>query len=509
MMKTQHILKWLCAGILVLPALIHAQEEHQPNVIVIMADDMGWGDPSCYSQERDRPGVTLETPNIDRLAALGVRCTDGYATSPVCAPSRAGLLTGRYQQTFGYYEFYETLAGIPREIPTMGEIFQKNGYATALFGKWHSSDTFEIDDPGRRGFDEWYSFIAQHDYYDPRNGQPLLSIPHAYDAYIFDNGVPDQSTSMNYLTDTLTEKAVRFIGNMSKGEKPFFMYLPYSAPHPPLQATWEKLQEYSPEHGKKGFTSRDLARAMIDSMDDGIGRILGELEQQGQTDNTLIFFTSDNGGHDDGRNLVSKGQGELVQHNGGLRSRKGFMWEGGIRVPFIAAWPGHLPAGKTYSEPVHHLDIFATIAAAAQCSGVPDDLDGVNLLPYFTGSKPGTPHDMLFWGFNTANNRWAVRMGDWKLICEMPSPVTASIDPAIRTTGLYNLREDQSEQHNLIETYPDKAKELLTHKRTFYRHCKPSRVTPEQDGQWKSERTARLKNPDGAKRRDGYPGVWR
>jgi arylsulfatase A-like enzyme len=494
-----------------LPEYLRAEtaEYQKPNVIIIMLDDMGWGDPSCYPTESDRPGAALDTPNIDRLAKMGIRCTDGYATCCVCAPSRAGFKTGRYQQTFGFYEFYETLAGIPPKIPTIGEIFKKNGYATALIGKWHSSDNFAIDNPGRRGFDEWYSFTAQHDYYDPRNGQALLAVPHSYDCYMYENGVPDKSDSMPYLTDTFTSKSLDFIDRNIKKDQPFFLYLPYNAPHPPMQAKWEKLKKYYPKHLDKGFTSRDLARAMIDSVDEGLGRILDKLENEKQIDNTIIVFTSDNGGHDDCQKVIDMRMGELVQHNGGLRARKGFLWEGGIRVPYIISWPGKLPAGKTYSQPVNHLDIFATTAAAANCSGIPDNLDGVNLLPYLDGTKTTAPHEILYWGLKKDNNRWAVRKGDWKLICEIPSQITIRIDPQIRMTGLYNLRDDIREENNLIEKYPDKAKELLELKRNFYKQAKPTIVTPEQDAAWRKEREYRLANPDGAKRRDGYPGCWK
>jgi len=485
--------RWLAAG---------ETPKKKPNVIVIMADDLGWGDLSCYPQQRHRAGVALDTPNLDRLAGMGVRCTDGYSTTPICAPSRAGFMMGRYQQTVGYYQFYETLAGIPRDVPTIGEVFKQNGYATAFFGKWHSSNTFKIDDPGRRGFDEWYAFIASHDYYGPRHGHPTLGVPHSYDAYVYENGVPDKSDSMKYLTDALTDKAVDFVGKMGRGDRPFFLYLPYNAPHPPLQTKWDKLKKYYPHHGKKGFTGRDLARAMIGSIDEGVGRIMAQLKKQGIEKDTLVFFTSDNGGHDDGEEGPARG---LVQHNGGLRSRKGYHWEGGIRVPFIVAWPGHLPAGKVYSEPVNHLDIFATAAAAARCKGVPDNLDGVDLLPYLDGRKAGPPHEVLYWGFKERYERWAVRRGDWKLVCDIPNPDAQKQ----RLTGLYNLRDDIREKHNLIEKRPDKAEELLQLKREFYARCKPTLVTPEQDKKWREERAFRLKHPDGAKRRDGYPGCWK
>lgn len=501
------ILKTVVGGMLASSLLVEA--DGRPNVIVIMADDMGWGDPSCQPQELDRPGVALDTPNIDRLAEMGVRCTQGYATAPICAPSRAGFKTGRYQQTFGYYEFYQTLAGIPQDIPTIGEVFKQNGYATALFGKVHSMNDFTVDDPGKLGFDEWYSFVAQHDYYDPRNGQPTLAVPHAYDCYMYENGVPDKSEEMEYLTDGFTRRAVDFIGRMSKAKKPFFMYVPYNAPHPPLQAKWEKLQKYFPEFGKKGFTSRDLARAMIDSMDEGIGQMLDELEKQGQLDNTLIFLTSDNGGHDDGRELIAEGKGALVQHNGGLRARKGYYFEGGIRVPYIVAWPKRLPAGKVYEHPVSHLDIYATVVAAAECDGVPENLDGVDLAPYFSGEKSGMPHDVLYWGMQENANRWAVRKGDWKLIKEFPfEDCIRTKDFSQREFALYNLKEDPKEKNNVMDSNPEVVKELLRLRDDFYFRSEPSIVTPEQDKAWRADRQRRLDHPDGARRRDGYPGCY-
>jgi len=509
MSRKREWLKYLCGGALTLPLLAGAEANSRPNVIVIMADDLGWGDLSCYPQERDRKGVALDTPNIDRLAQMGVRCTQGYATAMVCAPSRAGFKTGRYQQTFGYYEFYETLAGIPRDIPTIGQVFKKNGYATALFGKVHSMDKFTVDDPGRLGFDEWYSFIAQHDYYDPRNGQPVLAVPHGYDAYMVENGVPDKSEKMEYLTDGITRRALDYVGRMSQKKQPFFLYLPYNAPHPPMQAKWEKLQKYFPQFGKRGFNSRDLARAMIDSMDEGIGKILDELKKQGQLENTLIFLTSDNGGHDDGRELIAEGKGSLVQHNGGLRSRKGYYYEGGIRVPYIAVWPAKLPAGKVYEHSVSHLDIYATAVAAAECKGVPDNLDGVDLTPYFKGEKGGAPHEVLYWGMQANANRWAVRKGDWKLIKEFH--FEASIrerDFVQREYALYNIKDDPHEKNNVMEANPEVVKELLKLKEEFYARCKPTIVTPEQDKVWRAERQRRLDNPDGAGRRDGYADCW-
>ena len=479
-----------------------------PNVILIMADDLGWGDLSCYPQQREREGVALDTPNLDRLAAEGVRCTQAYATSPICSPSRAGLLTGRYQQHFGFYEFYETLAGIPKNEITIGEVMKKRGYATAFFGKWHSSDDFKVDGPLDRGFDRFYGMIGQHDYYDPRNGMPLLAVSHSMDAYMVDQDKEIKTDSMEYLTDGITRRALEYIEEQTKKNQPFFLYLPYNAPHPPMQAKWEKLKKYYPHYGKKGFTSRDLARAMIDSLDEGVGAIMQKLKDLNVSDNTLVIFTSDNGGADDGPDGLPQ---SLVQHNGGLRCRKGYLWEGGIRVPFLMRWPKKIHAHLVYENPVSHLDIFTTVAAAASVENLPDNRDGVDLTPYFQGQIKNTPHEALYWGLGAKQDRWAIRKGPWKLIREMPSPTSTQIDPTIRETGLFNLEDDPYETRNLLDKYPEIAKELLALKNEFYQESKPSIVTPEQDRVWRKRRAEYFEaNPNlNQLRRDGYPGCWR
>lgn len=478
------------------------------NVVLILADDLGWGDLSCYPQQREREGVALDTPNLDRLAAEGVRCTQAYATSPICSPSRAGLLTGRYQQLFGFYEFYETLSGIPRNEITIGEVMKQQGYATALFGKWHSSDDFNVDGPLKRGFDRFYGFIGQHDYYDPRNGMPLLGVSHSMDAYMVEQDKPIKDDSMEYLTDGITRRALEFMDEQARKSQPFFLYLPYNAPHPPMQAKWEKLKKYYPDHGKKGFTSRDLARAMIDSLDEGVGTIMDKLKELGIDEDTLVIFTSDNGGADDGPNGPPQ---SLVQHNGGLRCRKGYYFEGGIRVPFLVRWPGKIPAQTVYEKPISHLDLFTTIAAAAGVKDIPDNKDGVDLLPYLQGKKPASPHEVLYWGLSEKHDRWAVRKGPWKLVHEMPSPVATRIDPSIRETALYNLEEDPYESRNRMDEFPEVAIDLLALKREFYKKAKPSIVTSEQDRVWREKRAAYYeKNPNLDRlRRDGYPGCWR
>jgi arylsulfatase A-like enzyme len=511
-MKRRDFLKMACAGIGLglMPSAgkAAAEKASRPNIVLIMADDLGWGDLSCYPQQRHRPGVAMNTPNLDRLAASGVRCTDGYATCCICAPSRAGLLTGRNQQKFGYYEFYEALNGIPFEVPTIAEVLKKQGYDTALFGKWHSSQTPD-NGPLLRGFDRFYGHIGgQHDYFDARIGDPCLAVGTDIDAYLWDQDKRVKDKEIPYFTDIITDKGIDFIREKARAQRSFFLYLPFTTPHPPMQAKWENLKKFYPDPDGKAFTDRDLARAMIDSLDESVGKIIAELKNQSIQNNTLVIFTSDNGGADDGEGAPAH---TLVQHNGGLKLRKGFFWEGGIRVPYIVSWPGTLPSGRVYSEPVSHIDILPTAAAAAGVRHLPPDIDGVNLLPFLDGTKSDPPHETLYWGLSRDTHRWAVRHGDWKLICEMPSPVTISIDHNIRITGLYNLKEDLHEENNLIEDYPDKAIELLELKRNFYKQAKPTIVTPEQDAAWRKERSERLERLGGHNkyRRDGYPGKWR
>lgn len=493
------ILLFYMLNLVALP--LYSQTRSLPNIIIILADDMGWGDASVYPQEKHRKGVSLTTPNIDRMAANGVQCMSGYSTGQVCSPSRAGILTGRYQQSFGYYGFPETLVGIPKEVPTIAEQLRTKGYVSALFGKEHAGTKIE-NGPLARGFDSFFGFLAgEHDYFDARTGEAIMALSNEKDAFLWDQDRQIKDSNITYLTDQITDRSVAFIRKQHKNRQPFFLYIPYNAPHPPLQAKWEKLKTFFPHFKEKGYTSRDLARAMLLSLDEGVGQILDVLEELKIEENTLLFFSSDNGGHDDGTG------GELVQHNGGLKSRKGFFWEGGIRVPYIVQWKGSLPAGLKYERPVNHLDITATALTVAGIRN--ENLHGVNLIPFFTGQVKGDPHEVLYWGMEESESKWAVRMGDWKLICEQehPGPVT---DPSKRVTALFNLASDRNETTNLINEYPDIVRQLSDHKNAFYRNSKPSIATEELLRDWKIERERRLKINGGRQRPrlDGYPEIW-
>ncbi len=473
-----------------------------PNIIVILADDLGWGDLSCYPQDTRFPEARIRTPNLDSLATEGARFTQAYATCMVCSPSRAGLLTGRYQQRFGYYEFKETLSGIPKNEMMLQEFLKRQGYVTACIGKWHVGHKPELG-PMTRGFDRFYGFLGgQHDYYDPNLGDPTMGFSFDRDACIMDQNKPVRQ--MEYLTDELTKQSIEFIDEQAAAGKPFFLYLSYNAPHPPMQCTWDKLEPYAAEKGGK-FDSRDLARAMIDSMDDGIGKILARLLHLNIDRNTLIIFTSDNGGTDDGDGLPA----HLVHHNGGLRARKGFYWEGGIRVPFIIRWPEKVSEGLVYNQPVSQLDIFATCAAATG-GAVAKPLDGVDLVPYLRGERKGMPHDVMYWGLDEVVDRWAIRNGKWKLTCEYRDPQTTYDKTLMKVTELHDMEVDVFERHNAAEQHPEIVQELLKLKEDFYKSCAPTLWTPQLKKAWEEEtarRKQKLPNPD-ALRRDGAPGHW-
>ena len=394
--------------------------EEQPNIVLIVADDLGYGQVGVYPQTRP-----WETPHIDRLAQSGLMMTQGYSAHPMCWPSRASIMSGRY-----YARFLQGFI-IPRSERLLPQYLKEAGYATGLVGKWHNTVNRTGTDGEKQenhpltwGFDEFYGFLGgMHDYFDDDLGwhsaEVYMPIYEGYD--VVEEDVP-------YLTDAFTERAVDFI--QRHRDQPFFLYLPYNAPHTPFQATEEYLER----------NDGDVAAAMVDALDTGVGRVLDTLEELGIADNTLVLFVGDNGGY--------------TGTNGELRSTKGRLYEGGIRVPFIASWPDGLPAGQVYDEPVMHVDIMPTISATAGVP-LPEDrhLDGKNLLPYWRGEAAEAPHEVLFWE-RDGGERYAVRRGDQKL-------VNGNDDrEAPPQLGLYDLAEDVSEQNNLIDEHRQIAEEL-------------------------------------------------
>ncbi len=391
----------------------------KPNIVVIVSDDQGYADASCYEHPEE-----VSTPNTDRLAREGVRLTDGYASAWVCAPTRAGLVTGRYQQRFGFYTAGDSRIGLPLSETTVADALKKEGYATGVIGKWHLGIEPEYH-PLRRGFDEFYGFLGHgaHDYFD-------LSITDAYTS-IYRNEKPVSDTG--YLTDNLTREAVSFIERHR--ERPFFLYLPYSAVHWPLQAPEEDIKRFN-----TGDAERDIYLAMLARMDEGIGQVLTALRRTEVDDNTLIFFFSDNGG-------AKKNHA----NNGVLRDYKQSAYEGGIRVPFIVRWPGRLPEAAVCSEPIICLDIMPTIISAVGAE-LPGGrvYDGKDMLPVLRGEAKESLHEALFW--DGGADQWAVRAGKWKLVYRGGS------------LGLYDLEADIGETDNVAERNPQIVDRL---KRTY------------------------------------------
>ena len=395
-----------------------------PNIIVIVADDLGYAGLGCYGCK------DIPTPNIDSLATNGVRFTNSYVSCPVCSPTRAGLMTGRYQERFGH-EFNPGPAeqaddnfGLPLTETTLADRLKAAGYATGMVGKWHLGSRPEYV-PTKRGFDEFFGFLAgAHPYFvGAARGNPILRGTTKVD-------------EKEYLTDAFTREAVAFI-DLRKA-KPFFLYLPFNAVHAPLQAPANYLERFKTIEDK----DRQTHAAMLAAMDDGVGKVLDKLRKLELEKDTLVFFFSDNGGP----------TAQTTSRNDPLRGFKAQVLEGGIRTPAMMQWKGRLPAGKVYDQPTIQLDILPTALSAAGVKIQPDwKLDGVNLVPYLTGQEKGPPHETLFWRFG---RQWAVRRGDWKLVQQPGGPRRQA------APQLFNLADDIGEKNDLAAKQPEKVKEL-------------------------------------------------
>ncbi len=388
----------------------------RPNIVVFLADDMGFADCGPYGC-RDIP-----TPCIDRLAASGVRFANGYTSACVCSPTRAALLTGRYQQRYGFEANAErkpapTDRG-PRALDlreiTFAQRFKELGYTTGIIGKWHiGSDAGYL--PTQRGFDEFYGLLPFGIAATPK-GPPIY------------RGTSVVETPADHMEQFGVE-ALSFI-DRHRGE-PFFLYMAFTAVHGPNVGPQHYLSRFKNLPGGRDRYAADLAQ-----MDDIMGRVVARLRQHGLEENTLVFFLSDNGG------------AGKVASNGPLRGTKWTLWEGGIHVPFIVQWKGRIPGGRLLDAPVIQVDILPTALAAAGASIRPEwKLDGVNLLPYMQGETSAPPHEALFWRFGV---QYAVRQGDWKL-------VKPHVNDAPR---LFNLARDLGESEDLAAREPDKVKSL-------------------------------------------------
>jgi arylsulfatase A-like enzyme len=404
----------------------------RPNIVIIYTDDLGWGDLGCYGSP------DIRTPHLDALAARGVRMTEWYSNSPVCSPSRAALLTGRHPAHAGVQSILgarRDTHGLPAQSTLASEL-SAAGWRTAVFGKWHLG-VEAGSAPLRFGFDHHFGFRAGCvDYYSHimywgvRN--PLHDL-WSDDDEVWHNG--------DYLTDLITDRAVEFISSV---DDPFLCYVAYNAPHYPMHAPADAMAQYAHLPWDK-----QVMAAMISRVDDGVGRIVDVLERTGRLEDTIIFFSSDNGPSAEERNWLG---GEEIAYaggsTGGLRGHKGSLFEGGIRVPGIWSWPSTLPAGVTSAEPAMMIDVTPTVLAAGGIPA-PADLDGIQL---FTGDAP---ERTLTWEYA---GQQAVRRGPWKLVTD---PVEHLGGPQTPGTYLYNLGDDPTEIHNLATEQPEILTALL------------------------------------------------
>ena len=407
----------------------------KPNVIVIITDDLGYDDVGCYWTPDKRPGFEkIQTTNIDRLAAEGVRFTDYYAPSSVCSPSRAALMTGCYPVRVGFpgILFAASPIGLNPDEVTLAEILKKRGYATACVGKWHLGHLAPFS-PRQHGFDAFYGMMF------PNDMKPFVL--HRDETVIEPH--PDQKT----LTEQFTEEAVKFV--RAKRDQPFFLYLAYSAPHIPLHVS----------DGFRGKSARGLYGDVVECMDWGVGEILKALDETGLADRTLVVFTSDNG--PDTRGPYDK-RGQAFP----LRAAKATTREGGVRVPCLMRWPGQIPAGLVCREIASAMDVLPTVAGIAGAQPPQDRIiDGKDILPLMT--KPGapSPHDAFFYYYGEKLE--AVRSANWKLVF----PRTAMDDTpydrkpgaakeALLPEALYDLAADVGERKDLIGEHPEVAQRL-------------------------------------------------
>ena len=408
----------------------------KPNIIVIMADDMGYAD-AGFTGSQD-----IKTPNLDEIAASGMVFKQGYVTHPYCGPSRAGLLSGRYQHRFGFetnpaYDPANSVMGIDPDEKLFPERLKEAGYVTGCIGKWHLGAAEEFN-PINRGFNYFYGFLGGgHDYF---RIDLTKAVKEGYLQGLIRNNQP--ADFKGYLTTALSGDAAEFVE--TNKDNPFFLYLAYNAPHAPQQAPDEDVARYAHIPDKK----RRIYAAMVDVMDRGIGDVVAALEKHGIRENTLLFFLSDNGGPQSSPGKPTNWNGSS---NTPFRGGKGNMYDGGVHVPFILSWPARIARGQTFEAPVHALDIAATAVgvAGADTSAEPI-MEGVDLTPYLTGQKKGAPHDALFW-----------RGSDGRFWSVLDSNGTKHVqDKDSSSPQLFHLPNDISEAHDVLVNFPDEAREL-------------------------------------------------
>jgi arylsulfatase A-like enzyme len=385
------------------------KENKNPNVIIILADDAGYADFGFMGSQ------DIKTPNLDQLAKEGTIFTDAHVTASVCSPSRAGILTGKYQQRFGHecnLEPNQTTAFDSAQV-TIAEFLKSKNYNTSIFGKWHLGEASH-QHPQKNGFDYFWGFLAGGRSYFPSESQDSAGKSSA----IQENG--QWGKLQGYLTDEIGIKASDYIQRTAKEDNPFFMYLSFNAPHTPMHAKAEVIEMFGADH------ERPVYAAMLWSMDEAVGKVISTLKEQGIYDNTLIFFLSDNGGAHNNNSSVAP-----------FKGWKGNQFEGGTRIPFTVTWNGTLPAKKQFSGLSSSLDIYKTIASFWE---VQPTLDGSDLIPFLVGDKTGSPHDKLFW---RKDEMATIRSKNYKYITLRDS-----------ISVMYDLKKDKEELVDIQKEYP-------------------------------------------------------
>ncbi|NJB83443.1 sulfatase family protein [Wenyingzhuangia aestuarii] len=416
------------SALLFLATVWVATAQKKPNVLIILSDDQGWGDVG-FNGATDIP-----TPNLNKLAKEGVVFSQGYSSHPYCSPSRAGLLTGRYQQKFGHEnnpentkQSEDTVIGLPLNELMISELLQKNNYQTCAIGKWHLGNANKFL-PNNRGFDDWFGFSGGGLNYWGNTTEKNKELGVVRDGKI----VP--KSELTYLTDDFSNEAVNYIDKYSKNEKPFFMYLAYNAPHAPIQATKEYVDKV--KHIENG--ERAAYAAMVVGMDAGIGKVIQKLKDTGEYENTLIIFYSDNGGHSHGASSYP------------YRGHKGMLFEGGIREPFLISWPKKVKGNRVYKKPIIALDIFPTILSAANIEQpTSKKLDGVDLLPILTKKNKSLKERPMYWQYSGGEG-YAVRDKNYKLIYSYYK----------KEAFLFDIDKDEYENHNIAVNHPEIVEKL-------------------------------------------------
>ena len=465
-MNRRHFLTALgqSAAVAAMPssALAAPDEPRPPNIVFILADDLGYGDLGCYGQKR------IKTPNIDRMAAEGIRFTDAYAGSTVCAPSRCVLMTGQHT---GHCIIRGNgrVPLRPHDV-TVAEVLKANGYATGIVGKWGCGEAGSTGIPNKQGFDYWFGYLNQHrahNYWPDYLWKNTEKFP-------LENVVTRNVASVRkqYSQDLFIKEALAFID--SHKNKPFFLYLPVTIPHANNEAGRQGMEIPS----DAPYTNQDWPQqqknhaAMITRLDADVGRVLALLKKLGLDENTVVFFTSDNGPHREGG-----ANPNFFDSNGPLRGIKRDLYEGGIRVPLIARWPAHIPPGRTSDLPTAFWDFYPTAGHLARASLPNQPIDGISIVPTLLGKGEQARHDFLYWEFHEGAYKQAVRMGRWK-------GVRFGTEEPLE---LYDLGADVGETKNVAAQHPDVVAKIEAYLKTAR--------TPSDTWKPKATRRRRPKRP--------------